>query len=194
MTAIKPLNHTGTPRLETARLVLRRTSVSDAEQMYNNWASDPEVTRYLVWQTHADIEETKGILSGWDEKYKNPDFYHWGIVEKESEQIIGTIGTHNLREKHYAVELGYCLSRTQWGKGYMSEAVAEVIKFLFETVGFNRISAVFNENNAGSGRVMQKCGMLSEGTQRQAQLTKEGKFCDIHWYAIVKNDFCKIYT
>ena len=138
MIELKPLNHTGTIQLETERLILRRTDISDAEQMYNNWASDPDVTKFLVWETHADIDVTRGILAGWDEKYINPDFYHWGIVEKETGQIIGTIGTHRLDEKHYSMEIGYCISRAHWGKGYMSETVTAIIKYMFETVGFNK--------------------------------------------------------
>jgi len=188
----KPLNHTGTIQLETERLILRRTSISDAEQMYKNWASDPDVTKYLVWETHANIDVTREILTGWDEKYGNPDFYHWGIVEKESQQIIGTVGTHRLDEKHYSMELGYCMSRTYWGKGYMSEAVAAIIEYLFNTVGFNRISACHDTDNIGSGRVMQKCGMILEGTQRQVRYNiKRGGFIDLIWYAILKSDYDK---
>ena len=56
------MKHLGTKTIETRRLVLRRFTLSDAEPMYRNWASDPEVTRYLLWPAHESEEETKGIL------------------------------------------------------------------------------------------------------------------------------------
>ena len=76
MAELKPLNHTGTVQIETKRLVLRPTSISDAEEMYNNWASDPEVTKYLPWQPHADIKVTKGILADWDKENEKTNYYH----------------------------------------------------------------------------------------------------------------------
>ena len=183
----KPLTHTGTIRLETERLVLRPTNISDAEQMYNNWASDPEVTKYLLWQPHADIEVTKGILVNWDKENEKLDYYHWGIVDKETGQIIGTGGALGINERHHSTELGYCMSRAQWGKGYMSEAVAAIIKHLFNTVGLNRITACHDISNVGSGRVMQKCGMVFEGIQRQAYYCDRRGFYDLACYAILRD-------
>ena len=191
MAELRPLNHTGTVLLETERLVLRPTSVSDAEQMYANWASDPEVTKYLLWQPHADIDVTKSILAGWDKENEKPDYYHWGIVMKDSGQIIGTGGALGINEKHHSTELGYCMSRAYWGKGYMSEAVAAMIEYLFNTVGLNRITARHDPDNIGSGRVMQKCGMVFEGIQRQAHYCDRRGFYDLACYAILIADFKK---
>lgn len=191
MPELKPLNHTGTVRLETERLILRPTSISDAEQMFNNWASDPEVTKYLFWKPHSDVEETKVILSKWDKENERPDYYHWGIVQKESGQIIGTGGVLGLNEKHHSADLGYCISRTYWGKGYMTEAVAAMIQHLFNIVGLNRITASHDTNNIASGRVMQKCGMAFEGIKRQAHYCVRRGFYDSACYAILKTDFEK---
>lgn len=188
----KPLNHTGTVRLESERIILRPTSVTDAEQMYHNWASDREVTKYLFWQPHADIEVTKEILVNWDQENKKPDYYHWGIVLKETGQIIGAGGALGVSEKHHSTELGYCLGHAYWGKGYMSEAVAAMIAHLFNTVGLNRIAASHDTNNVGSGRVMQKCGMTFEGIQRQAYYCSSRGFYDSARYAILRTDFNNI--
>ena len=189
MTELKPLNHTGSVRMETKRLILRPTSINDAEQMFNNWASDPEVTKYLFWPPHADIEVTKGILSNWDKENEKPDYYHWGIEVKETGQLIGTGGTINMSERFHSTALGYCMSRAYWGKGYMSEAVAAMIKHLFINVGFNRIAACHDPENVGSGRVMQKCGMVFEGIQRQAHYCARRGFYDLACYAILKDDY-----
>ena len=189
MTELKPLKHTGNVKLETERLVLRATSVTDAEQMYNNWASDPEVTKYLLWPPHASVEVTRGFLAQCDKENEKLDYYNWGMVAKETGQIIGTCGTVGLDEANHSIELGYCMSRTYWGKGIMSEAVAAIIKHLFNTIGFNRVTARHDPNNPASGRVMQKCGMIFEGIQRQAHYCFRRGFYDLACYAILKSDY-----
>ena len=60
------MKHCGTQPLETGRLLLRRLSIDDCEMMYNNWASDPEVTRYLRWAPHRSWAETAELLNEWE--------------------------------------------------------------------------------------------------------------------------------
>ena len=83
------LNHTGTKVIETPRLILRPFKISDASMMYQNWASDDEVTKYLTWPTHSDIFVTKTILQMWVEGYKNKDYYQWAIELKKTGEVIG---------------------------------------------------------------------------------------------------------
>lgn len=78
------MNHLGTKDLETSRLNLRKFELSDAESMYKNWASDPEVTKYLMWSPHKNISETESILKEWVEHYKNNMFYQWTIILKSN--------------------------------------------------------------------------------------------------------------
>ena len=59
------MRHAGTQTLETDRLFLRQLLPEDAEQMYTNWASDPEVTRFLRWEPHKNALETVGLLAAW---------------------------------------------------------------------------------------------------------------------------------
>jgi len=140
-----------------------------------------------MWQTHSDIEVTRSILANWDKENERLDYYHWGIELKETGQIIGTGGCIRLDERHYTTELGYCMGRVYWNKGYMSEAVAAMIDYLFDTVGMNRITARHNPENIGSGRVMQKCGMVFEGIQRQAHYSEKQGFYDLACYAILRS-------
>lgn len=86
------MNHSGTIRLETKRLVLRPFVIEDAPAMYRNWANDPQVTRFLTWTPHENVEETKRILSEWIAQYQNLDYYCWGIAFREDEgNVIGNI-------------------------------------------------------------------------------------------------------
>lgn len=89
------MRHAGTQEIETPRLLLRRLLPSDAPMMYANWASDPEVTRWLRWTPHKDVAETRELLSAWALLYPNEDYYQWAIVEKASGQVFGSISIYN---------------------------------------------------------------------------------------------------
>ena len=77
------MKHCGTQRLETERLILRRFIIEDAEAMHKNWASDDEVTKYLMWPTHTSIDVSKSVTEDWVNSYSDEKFYQWGIVLKE---------------------------------------------------------------------------------------------------------------
>ena len=76
--------HCGTHPIETERLILRQFRMTDTDAMYRNWASDPEVTKYLMWPPHSDPSVTEAILTDWVKKYEKPDHYQWAITVKEN--------------------------------------------------------------------------------------------------------------
>ena len=182
------MDHKGTVFLETERLILRSFVMEDAEVMYRNWASDDEVTKFLTWPTHTDIEVSKAVLSTWIADYEKPDFYQWAIELKEIGEVIGSISVVRINEKVASAELGYCIGTKWWGRGIMPEAGKEVVRYLFEEVGFDRIAAVHAKDNLKSGRVMQKIGMTYEGTRRQAGFCNQGVIDEV-WYSILKNEY-----
>ena len=57
------LNHKGTQTIETERLILRKARLEDAKLMFHNWASDTEVTKFLTWPAHSNIEITEKVLT-----------------------------------------------------------------------------------------------------------------------------------
>ena len=85
------LKHRGTQTIETSRLILRKAKMEDAEAMFRNWANDPEVTKYLTWPPHDDVEVTKSVIANWVESYSKDDYYHWMIVLKETDTPIGSL-------------------------------------------------------------------------------------------------------
>ena len=176
------MNHLGTKTIETERLLLRKFTIEDAPAMYQNWASDPEVTKYLTWQPHRSIEDTRFLLSEWVKEYDKADYYQWAI-ELKGVGIIGSIAVVNIHESVEEAELGYCIGRAYWGKGIMPEAVKAVIDFLFDKVGFRRVMAKHDAMNPNSGRVMEKAGMTCEGTLRKAGYNNRG-IVDIVCYSI----------
>ena len=73
--------------IETKRIILRKIKLDDAEAMFNNWASDDDVTKYLMWPTHRSIKDTKDIINLWLDNYKKGDFYQWVMEHKEAKEI-----------------------------------------------------------------------------------------------------------
>ena len=185
------MNHCGTRRLETDRLVLRRLNASDADAVFRNWASDPEVTRFLTWPTHPDVEVTKHVIGTWLPLYGKQDYYHWAITLKETgDEPVGTV--HGLvNDDLEQVTIGYCLGRKWWRRGIMSEAVQAVIGFFFDEVRANSVCSYHDPDNPHSGMVMKHCGMKYEGTRRASDRNNTG-ICDASWYSILRTEYRRL--
>ena len=181
------MNKIGTKTIETERLILRRFIIEDANDMFNNWASDSEVTMYLTWPTHEDVSFTKVLLSKWIEKYEDGDYFNWAMELKERGAVIGNISVVHLYEDIEGAEIGYCMSRAFWGNELMPEALKAVMDFLFDEVGLNRVAAYHDSNNPKSGRVMDKAGMKYEGILRAAARNNQG-ISDRVYYAMLRSD------
>jgi len=164
--------------------------MGDARAMYENWASDDKSTKYLSWDTHKSIETTNEVLAKWIPEYDKLDYYHWGF--EYIGHVIGAAHFHNLSEKDEKCEIGYCLGSKWWNKGIMTEAVAEIFRFAFEEVNLYKIYAMYDTENIGSGRVMQKSSMQREGYMREHTKRKDGTRGDMAYYAILKREWKKI--
>lgn len=151
------MNHAGTQTLNTERLALRRFTVEDAGPMFQSWANDGEVTRYLSWEPHGDVSVTRALLEDWVAAYPKPDYYSWAI-EYDGE-LVGSIGLLAVDDERREAEAGYCMAKAHWGKGVMPEALRAVLGFAFGRVGFARILAKHHVDNTASGAVMKKSGM-----------------------------------
>ena len=182
------MHHLGTKTLETDRLILRPYASADAPHMFKNWANDPEVTKFLTWQPHASEADSLEYIHSID--YADPTVYSWGIELKALGQVVGGISMVHADDKVEMVHVGYCIGPNWWHTGIMSEAFAAVIRFFFEEVGVNRIEARHDTNNPNSGKVMQKCGLIYEGTHRRSDLNNQG-INDSAWYAILREDYLK---
>ena len=182
------MNHCGTQYIKTERLVLRRFSVSDAQAMFRNWASDPEVTRYLTWPAHDRPEVSKAVLEDWTRSYGRKNYYQWAIVLKDyGNDPIGSISAVDMNDDISKVQIGYCIGKDWWHQGITSEALRTVMDFFFDRVGANRIECRHDPKNPRSGMVMKKCGMKYEGTMRSSDRNNQG-ICDACWYALLKSE------
>lgn len=184
------MNHVGTKTIETKRLLLRKFKSSDAEDMYRNWASDAEVTKFLTWPTYKNIDTAKYMCSLWEEEALDAKNYQWCIELKSINEAIGSISVTNINENISSVEIGYCIGKKFWNKQIVTEAFSGVIKLLFDEVKVNRITARHDTKNPASGKVMSKCGLKFEGIMREADRNNTG-ICDMAVYGIVKEDYLK---
>ena len=173
--------------IETERLVLRPFNIEDANDMFDHWCHDPDVTKYLTWMPHKDVEESRSIAKLWQDGSDNNELYQWAIVLKSSDQVIGSIGVVNDNETTKMAEIGYALGKKYWHQGITSEASGAIIHYLF-ACGYERIQAKHDINNPNSGKVMEKCGMKKEGILRRYAKNNQG-IVNVAMYAILKEDF-----
>lgn len=183
------LQNMGTKTIETERLLLRRFVIEDAQPMFNNWANDMDVCKFLAWNPHGNIEVTQEILSGWIAAYENDHVYNWAIEYKEIGQVIGSISAVHFSAKHQSCEIGYCIGKPFWSKGITSEALKAIMHYFFTEVGVNRIQAQHDILNAASGKVMKHAGMVLEGTLRQNRIRRDGTFADGNVWAMIREDY-----
>ena len=185
------MDHLGTKELETDRLKLRRFELSDAVAVFNNWANDADVTKYLMWTAHKDVDETSSVLRSWIDQYKNDGSYQWAIeLKSNGSDPIGSISVVKMDEKVKMVHFGYCIGKKWWHQGITSEAFLRSIYFFFDEVKVNRIEARCNPKNIYSAKVMEKCGLTYEGTIKQGDWNNQG-ICDYSIYGLVLEDHLK---
>ena len=156
------------PTLETERLILRDFVLSDWEAL-NAFLSDPSVTRFMHFSSW-DEQKRRQWLASLVERASNPhrDACDWAITKRDNGLLIGWLilgrSRHATEEGMGECGCGYALNRHYWGQGYMPEALEAAFTFAFTALGTRLIHAECEIENTTSARVMQKCGMVYQGT------------------------------
>ncbi len=179
------LNHKGTKEIHTTRLLLRKYRLSDAKDMFENYASDERVTKYMPWKAYDKVSDVSLFLESAIRDYKKISTYHWAI--EYGGKMIGSISA-TVNDMRNNCEVGYCIGYDFWNKGITSEALAAVIMFLFDEVGMHRIMAKHDIENPASGEVMKKCGMTYEGRFKEYYFRHDGTYSDALVYGIVNEN------
>ena len=144
---------------ETKRLTLRRATDADIPAIFE-YASDPEVTIYLVWKRVSEEDAVRDYLVKSHNNWANGSEYTWFIAERDDDRVIGAIGA---RLRGAEAEIGFVLNRKYWGRGYMTESASAVINWLQRLPTVARISATCDVENYRSARVLEKLGLAREG-------------------------------
>ena len=150
--------------IETARLLLRRPRISDAADIFVEYARDVEVTRYMDWKPHANIQDTLEFLPRCDAGWATGREFTWGLTFAGEDRVVGMIA---IRPDKYKADIGYVLARRYWGRGLMAEAGKAIVAAALADPQLRRISATCDADNYASARVMEKIGMQREGLLRR---------------------------
>jgi ribosomal-protein-alanine N-acetyltransferase len=156
------------PLVETARLVLSAPVAADAEIVFQRYASDADVTKYLGWPTHRTVADTQGFLAfsalQWEREGAGP-YLIWARADG---RLLGSTGLS--LEPHGQAITGYVLATDAWGKGYATEALTAVVEVATD-IGVRRLSALCHPQHRASSRVLEKCRF-----QRDASWTRQIEF------------------
>ena len=175
------------PTLETERLILRKISKKDLQDIFT-YGSNPKVSQRVSWETHKSKVDTENFIEHVLEGYSQNNKALWGIELKSTCRLVGTIDFVTVNLKHKKAEIGYVLSEDVWGNGLTTEATKKILEYGFETLGLVRIQARCFVENIGSQRVMEKSGMSFEGIIRKGMFAK-GEYQDLKFYSILAEEF-----
>lgn len=149
-------------RIQTSRLILREPRASDATVIFQRYTQDPEVTRYMIWQPHSHLSETRAFVAGcidaWNSGKRKPFML---TLPSDEESPIGMLDAFL---SSHTVTIGYVLSRQHWGNGYMPEAINALAQILLESPEIFRIQGSCDIDNKASARTLEKSGFVHEGT------------------------------
>lgn len=175
-------------QLTTDRLILREFEERDWEAVHE-YASDPEVVRYMNWGPNAEDETRNFIQRAIAKASQDPRTgYDFAAVLKEEDSLIGTCGIYLRGLPAREAEIGYCFNPRFWARGYATEAAKGLLAFLFGTLGLHRIFAMCDVENLASARVLEKLGMRREAHFRE-HLWVKGRWRDSFLYAVLDHEW-----
>lgn len=172
--------------LETERLILSKWHPRrDAKDLFE-YAKGPNVGPNAGWAPHESIADSKMRIK---KVFLKSGI--WKISLKGEGKAIGSIGFENdlRRVDMKSKELGYSLSEEYWGRGIMTEAAREVLRYAFGELKLDVVSIVTTPDNRRSLRVIEKLGFIYEGTLRAGQMTYDGKIKDTMCFSMLRREW-----
>ena len=150
------------PEIQTERLLLRRMTPNDAEEILR-LRSNEEVMKFIDRERTKSIEDANLFLKKIDDSINSNNGIMWGITLKEEPgKLIGNIGYWRLIKEHYRAEVGYMLHPSFWNKGIMKEALLRLIDFAFDDMNLHSIEANINPGNKASAMLLESTGFIKE--------------------------------
>ncbi|MGZ3461489.1 MAG: GNAT family N-acetyltransferase [Archangium sp.] len=177
-----------TTPLTTPRLLLREFEEDDWRATHP-YESDPEVARYAFHDIRTPAESRDYILRVMAQARETPrHVYDFAVVLRDGNRLIGRCGMRITDPELREAMLWYVLDRSQWGRGFITEAARAVVDFGFGTLGLHRVWADCDPRNPASFRVMEKLGMRQEAHFRENVFLK-GEWCDSLIYALLDREW-----
>lgn len=177
------INFSPFPNLETERLLLRRVNSNDVKEIFA-LRSNPETMKYIPRPLVKTDEDALEHIAMIDSKIDSNEGINWAITLKDNPKLIGIIGHYRIKPENYRAELGYMLLPEYHGKGIVSEAVKEAVKYGFQVMKLNSLEAIIDPDNHASAKVLEKNGFVKEAHLRENEFF-EGRFLDTVIYSIL---------
>ena len=177
------INFSPFPNLETERLLLRRVNSNDVKEIFA-LRSNPETMKYIPRPLVKTDEDALEHIAMIDSKIDSNEGINWAITLKNNPKLIGVIGHYRIKPENYRAELGYMLLPEYHGKGIVSEAVKEAVKYGFQVMKLNSLEAIIDPDNHASAKVLEKNGFVKEAHLRENEFF-EGRFLDTVIYSIL---------
>ena len=146
--------------LSSKRLILRPPKAEDAPAVFEAFASDPEVTRFLKWRPHRTLADAHRAMAARLKRLETGEELSWLLSLRTDGSILGIISAWPFE---WEVEIGFALGRQSWGRGLMTEAVGSVVAWAFEPAQVTRVWGTCDAENLASARVLEKAGLQREG-------------------------------
>ena len=176
--------------LLTERLVLRRFTPGDASR-FAAYRSDPGVARYQSWDAPYPLDRAQAFVAWLDAHHPDEpgEFYQLAIAERAAPGVlVGDCGFRPRLDDPAVVDVGFTLSPGVQGLGYATEAVGELLRYLFEDRMKHKVCADCDTRNRGSWRLLERLGFAREGTLRESY--REGPdWADEHLYGLLARDW-----
>lgn len=186
------LEFTPFPVLETERFMLIQITQAHQDDLYE-LLSNPNVAEFDYFYPVESMEKVMKFIARYESERESQSEITWGILMKDSHELIGTCCLGNFDEDARRAEIGYALKESHWGKGVATEVVGKVTQYGFKTIGLNRIEATITPGNDASVRVLEKIGYQREGLVRERDFLK-GQLVDGIIMGILAKDLstCKL--
>ena len=171
-----------TPTLETTRLILRPGKITDAELVFKNWTNDPNVSKFMRWNTHSTVADTAEWLTQVEANVGKENAFDWLFILKESNQPIGSGGVF-YSSTHNMMEIGYCLMQKCWGQGLATEAAQRMMDFAIKDLGQTQLYACHAKDNPASGSIIKKLGFVysNDSVYPNFDGSTEFESCEYFW-------------
>ncbi len=150
-------------QLKTRRLILRQPLMSDAVEIFERYASDVEVTKFLGWPCHRSVSDTEAFLRFSAEEWDRWPAGPYLIVSRTDGQLLGSTGFGF--QTPYEAMTGYVLAKGAWGKGFATEALTAIVD-VATRIGVSLLFALCHPEHRPSRRVLEKCGFVRDDVSK----------------------------
>jgi [ribosomal protein S5]-alanine N-acetyltransferase len=170
------------PTIQTERCQLRKIVASDQQKIFEG-LSNPELIKYYG-VSYQSYEATSAQMDFYNDLLSNETGIWWAICQRQTSEFIGACGFNNWMKEHRRAEIGFWLLQPFQQKGYMIEAVKEILRFGFKNMQLHRVEAIVEGGNENSSKLLKKLGFDYEGTHKECEI-KNGRFINLDYYALL---------